>query len=497
MTGPAPLGLALTEQMLAASADGVLAFDAEFRLRYWNVAMETISGLRTVDVLGQVAFELFPFLLEIGEDAQFHRALAGETTTSRERPFDVPGTGRRGFFEARYGPLRDAQGRVVGGFATIRDITAEKRAAERIGETESRFRNMADVSPVMLWMSDTDGLCTFFNQTWLRFTGRTLEQEWGVGWAESVHFEDFQRCMDTYAEAFGARRVFEMEYRLQRADGAYRWVLDRGTPRYTPDGTFAGYIGSCIDITERKHLEADLRAAVRVRDDFLSVASHELKTPLTSLQLQVDYIVRLLQRKPQDALGSGRFEEGMKAIGSQTVRLAELIEALLDVSRITSGRLELEPVDVDLTTLVRDIVLRWDAAAGESGSTISTRLDGAVPGRWDRLRLEQIVGNLLSNAIKYGRGKPIEVSVDVDVSDGAPRLVVADHGIGIPQSDHKRIFERFERAVSARNYGGLGLGLWIVRQIVEAMHGAIQVADTPGGGATFVVRLPAPLAGAR
>ena len=96
---------------------------------------------------------------------------------------------------------------------------------------------MADASPVLLWMSGTDGLCTFFNQTWLDFTGRTLEEEWGVGWAEGVHFEDFQRCMDTYMDAFNERRVFEMEYRLRRADGEYRWILDRGTPRYTPDGT--------------------------------------------------------------------------------------------------------------------------------------------------------------------------------------------------------------------------------------------------------------------
>jgi len=159
---------------------------------------------------------------------------------------------------------------------------------QQIRETESRFRIMADAAPVLLWMSRTDGLCTFFNQTWLNFTGRSQEEEWGIGWAEGIHFEDFQRCIDTYVDAFNRREVFEMEYRLRRHDGEFRWLLDRGTPRYTPDGTFAGYIGSCADITERKQLEVDLRKAVKVRDEFLSIASHELRTPLTSLKLRTE-----------------------------------------------------------------------------------------------------------------------------------------------------------------------------------------------------------------
>ena len=167
---------------------------------------------------------------------------------------------------------------------------------------------MADASPVLLWMSRTDGLCTFFNQTWLDFTGRSLEEEWGVGWAEGIHFEDFQRCMDTYVDAFNRREVFEMEYRLRRHDGEYRWILDRGTPRYLPDGTFAGYIGSCVDITERKQLEAELRKAVRVRDEFLSIASHELRTPLTSLKLRRRALYQVAAREPAAALLSGRLE---------------------------------------------------------------------------------------------------------------------------------------------------------------------------------------------
>jgi PAS domain S-box-containing protein len=488
-----PLTAPLAEQLLSACLDGVLAYDRDYRILYWNPAMERMTGMRAEDVVGQGTFELFPFLVAIGEDRAMRAALAGDSTVSSDRPFEVPGTGRRGVFEGHYSPLHDHGGRaIIGGIAVLRDITHRKRTEEQVGETESRFRNMADVSPVMLWMSETDGMCTFFNQTWLDFTGRSLAEEWGVGWAENVHFEDFQRCMDTYLEAFQARRVFEMEYRLRRKDGSFRWILDRGTPRYTPDGTFAGYIGSCIDITERRQLEVDLRAAVRVRDDFLSVASHELRTPITAMQLQADTLALMLRRRAEEALASGKLGESVAAVGSQIARLGELVEALLDVSRITSGRLELRVEEgVALGELVEEVVERWQQMASAAGSSVSAQVvdrAGDLVGRWDRVRLEQVLNNLLSNAVKYGRGRPIVLRVLREAERAV--VEVQDQGIGVAEGDHQRIFERWGRGDASKNYGGLGLGLWIAAQIVSAMEGSITLVSAPGHGATFRVALP-------
>ena len=178
----------------------------------------------------------------------------------------------------------------------------------------------------------------------------------------------------------------------------------------------------------------------------------------------------------------------MAATERQIERLTGLINNLLDISRITAGRLELDLETVDLAAVAREAGGRFREDLRRAGCALEIRGDGECPGQWDRLRLEQVVTNLLSNAAKYGAGRPIEITVDGD--ETTARFCIRDHGIGIPAEHQARIFDRFERAVSDRHYGGLGLGLWIVRQIVEAHRGTIEVESEAGMGSTFTVRLP-------
>ncbi|HZI14393.1 MAG TPA: ATP-binding protein, partial [Myxococcus sp.] len=229
--------------------------------------------------------------------------------------------------------------------------------------------------------------------------------------------------------------------------------------------------------------ESHLRQAIRARDDFLSVASHELKTPLTAFRLQLELIERNLSPEARTHVGNR-----ILSAGRQVSRLSALVESLLDVSQLSTGRLVLNRDEVDLAALVADAVARLRDEAMAAGSTVSLHLEAPLTGRFDRLRLDQVVTNLLQNALKYGAGTPIEVRVER--GPDAARVSVKDGGMGIAPEDQERIFGRFERAVSARKYGGLGLGLWIARQVVEAHGGTISVHSEPGRGATFTVALP-------
>jgi two-component system OmpR family sensor kinase len=237
--------------------------------------------------------------------------------------------------------------------------------------------------------------------------------------------------------------------------------------------------------SERRRAE-ELERAVAARDAFLSIASHELKTPLTALQLQLELLVRSVQA---GGVGTDRVSQRIRGVSRSTERLGELVNRLLDVSRITSsGRLELRKEAFDLAELVREVAARFEAALAEAGSALRLDVAGPVAGTWDRTRIDTIVTNLLSNAVKYGDGKPIEVEVrnDADVAV----LEVRDRGIGIPPEDQARIFERFERAVPEHHYGGFGIGLWVTRSVAEEHGGRIRVASRPGGGSTFVLELP-------
>jgi signal transduction histidine kinase len=238
---------------------------------------------------------------------------------------------------------------------------------------------------------------------------------------------------------------------------------------------------SWFTVRQIRRLSAVYERAVAAREQFLSIASHELRTPLTSLQLQLQSLARSAGPDPK---ASGK----VRAAARSAERLAELVDRLLDVSRTGSRELEIVPEETDLADVARAAAARFADALEDSGSSLSLAVEGPVRGHWDRLRVDSVVANLISNAIKYGGGKPIELGVE-QVGSRA-RLWVRDQGIGVAEADRARIFDRFERAVPERNYGGFGIGLWLARLVAEAHGGSLRLEGPPGGGSTFVLELP-------
>lgn len=279
-------------------------------------------------------------------------------------------------------------------------------------------------------------------------------------------------------------------------------VFERLSGPQRVDGEYVGRVWSFRDVTERCRIEeerdrllieekqerAAAEQAVRARDEFLSVASHELRTPLTSLQLAVQSLLRLARSHSLRDAPPVPLLDVLATAERQTRRLSRFIESLLDVSRIQAGRLEFHPEPVDLSQVAREVAGHFREELLAAGCAVTLALEEGVVGRWDRTRLEQVVTNLLANAIKYGARRPIRLTLSR--LGPVARLSVEDQGIGVAHEHQELIFDRFERAVSTRNYGGLGLGLYIVQKIVQAHGGLVRVKSSPGQGATFTVELP-------
>lgn len=370
--------------------------------------------------------------------------------------------------------------------ATVQDITQQKRAEEALRDSESRFRALADHMSQLAWMADETGARLWFNRRWFEFTGTTLEEVQGWGWQKLYPPEETPRVAERYRHHLERGEPWTETFPLRGKNGEYRWFLTQVVPVQDQAGKVVRWFGTKTDVTEEREAEATLRRAVQLRDEFISVASHELRTPLTALRLSLEGLQKVLARGVN--ADSHSATRKLDIAVRQVVRLGTLIEGLLDVSRLFLGRLRLELESFDLGELARETIERVSELAARAQVELRLDVRGDVRGTWDHARLDQVLINILTNAIKYGPRAPVDVVLES--SGDVVELQVRDHGIGISIEDQDRIFGRFERAVPTKHYGGLGLGLYIAREIVEAHGGEIQVDSSPGNGATFTVRLP-------
>jgi PAS domain S-box-containing protein len=353
---------------------------------------------------------------------------------------------------------------------------------------EQRYRSLTEAIPHIVWTAGPEGDVTRVNQRWVEYTGSSPADALGAGWMQAIHPSDLATYTEKWRHAVHDSKVFELEFRLRARDGEHRWHLCRAVPEHAPDGTIAGWLGTFTDFDDRKRAYDAANAALAARDEFLSIASHEFRTPLMTLGLRL----RSLEHELVRALPAGAEQGSIPKLSSairQGDRLVTLVDGLLDVSRISNGSLNLKRERVALVDAANEVVERFAELAANAGCALSVHTEHAgIEGSWDRLRIEQALQNLLGNAIKYGPGAPVEIRISG--SDGIATLTMRDHGRGIEDRDAERIFGRFERAVPTRHFGGLGLGLYITRQIAVAHGGNVRVLPTDGDGATFSLTLP-------
>jgi two-component system CheB/CheR fusion protein len=308
----------------------------------------------------------------------------------------------------------------------------------------------------------------------------------GNGWAEDVHTDDFERCLEIYTTSFDTRRSFTMEYRLRRHDGEYRWVVDNGIPRYDADGTFAGYIGSCVDFTDRKRAEEALQLSDRRKDEFLATLAHELRNPLAPIRNGLQ-IMRLSNGERESV------EKARIMMERQLGQMVHLVDDLLDLSRISRGKIELRKERVELSRVVQQAVETSRPLIEASGHDLTITVpSGPVYVDADVTRLAQVFSNLLNNAAKYTEhGGRVELAVRRRGSE--VEVAVKDNGLGIPAHMLPKVFEIFTQVDRhlERSQGGLGIGLSIVKKLDEMHGGSVGVeSDGPGTGSEFTVRLP-------
>ncbi len=359
----------------------------------------------------------------------------------------------------------------------MRDMRPELASKLALEDSERLLKNITSAAPTGLWMSDEHGAMTYFNQTWLNWTGRPFEDNIGTGWLEAIFPEDRQRVKEKLMKDLSLQNFYEVEFRLNNADGTCHWCVANGQPQYRNDGSFSGYIGACVDITEQKYLQQQ-------KDDFIGIASHELKTPVTSIKAYTQVLEKMLEKK-----GETREALMVSKMDAQINRLTSLIGDLLDVTKINSGKLQFNDSYFDFNSMVKDLIEDLQRTT-ESHTLIESFTEtGVVFG--DKERIGQVISNLVTNAIKYSPHSD-KIVIHTSLENNEVILCVEDFGIGISREKLDKVFEQFYRVSGdiQHTFPGLGLGLYISSEIIKREGGRIWVNSVEDKGSSFCFGLP-------
>ncbi|HMB08924.1 MAG TPA: PAS domain S-box protein [Isosphaeraceae bacterium] len=473
----------------------IFVIDPDGWVATWNAGAGRILGYAEGEIVGHEFARLFtPEDAARGEPGREMAEARAEGISEDER-WHVRKDGSRFWASGVLRPLRDEAGALRGYVKVLRENTERKRLMEELAASEARFRMITEQAPILIWRSDARGRHDYFNRPWYDFRGRGPAQELGLGWTEGIHPEDRTRYFEAYGAAVARRERFECSFRLRRHDGQYRWVADRATPYYDASGRSLGYLGSCLDITERIELEAALQQqrelaeeASRHKTRLMSALSHDARTPLNAVVLAAQLLESHLEGSTDPEI-----VESLRTIRHSVRNVLDLLGDLLNLTRIDAGATPAEASRFDLGVVLAECFSSVEAMARPKG--LGARLEpGELAGlvvETDRAKLKQILSNLLSNAVRYTeRG---HIGVRGERAADQVRVAVEDTGVGIDPRDQQRIFDEFARLDNPhRPMGeGTGLGLALCRRLANLLQGEITVQSEPGRGSTFTLALPA------
>jgi len=453
-------------------ASGVYTLDLNGLVTYVNPAAEALFGWTNAELLGRKMHDVTHYKHPDGSpfpasDCPGLQVLQRGVELREQEDMFIRKDGR--FFPVVYSasPLK-TEGKTVGIVVGFRDDTQRREAERAVRESEERFRLVANAAPVLIWMSDVDKLCTYFNQGWLEFTGRSLEAELGNGWTQGVYPDDVERCLETYTKAFDRRVPFQMEYRLKRRDGEYRWMFDQGVPRFNADASFVGYIGSCIDVTEHK-LAAEALSTVSQR----LIEAHEEERTRLARELHDDIIQQLallslkLQLVKRSHPASAAELDG--EIGAAVQNIAEVATDIRALShRLHSSKLESVGLEGAAAGFCEELSDRHAVEIAFHSENISKTLPPGIS-----LCLFRVLQEALQNAIKHSGSRRFRVLLRGQVDN--VELTVQDSGAGFdPQEAMK----------------GRGLGLTSMKERLGLVNGQLSIHSELGRGTTIQARVP-------
>lgn len=355
-----------------------------------------------------------------------------------------------------------------------------------INKAKELYLKIFEEFPALIWRSRLDKLCDYFNKTWLDFTGRSYEQEFGNGWAEGVHPDDFDFCVQTYVTAFDKREAFLMEYRMKNKFGEYRWIRDFGRPFYDLDNTFLGYIGSCYDITEIKNSELSLIELNATKDKFFSIIAHDLKTPFNSIIGFSELLVERISEEDYE-----KVTEFAGIILQSSKRAMDLLINLMEWSQLQSGRMNFNPELFDISMLIGEVILLLKGIADQKSIIIENKLTKDVFVFGDKEMISAVMRNLISNALKFTQ-EGGNISISSKRNENELIITVSDNGVGLSEDRINKLFNISESysTQGTNKEKGTGLGLILCNEFIKKNQGLIRVESEIGKGSAFSFSLP-------